>query len=157
MEEIVVRPAAPSDLGVLLKFEQGLIQTERPFDSAIRTGDNVHYYDLESLIASADAEVVVAEIDGEIIGSGYARIESSEAYLRHRQHSYLGFMYVVLERRGIGVNKKIVQTLEKWSASKGVSELRLEVYCGNAAAIRAYEKAGYTGHVLEMRKGLAED
>jgi len=157
MREIVVRPAASTDLGVLLKFEQAMIEAERPFDSTIRTGDSVRYYDLEDLIASADAEIVVAEIDGEVIGSGYARIESSKAYLKHRQHSYFGFMYVVPEHRGKGVNKKIVDVLEAWSASRGVSELLLEVYVENAAAIRAYEKSGYTRHILEMRKGLTEN
>ena len=157
MREIVVRPAAPTDLGVLLKFEQAMIEAERPFDSTIRTEGDVRYYDLEALISSTDAEIVVAEIDSEIIGSGYARIESSKAYLNHRQHSYLGFMYVVPEHRGKGVNKRIVEVLESWSAARGVSAVQLEVYVENAAAIRAYEKSGYTRHILEMRKGLTEN
>ena len=157
MGEMLIRPAVLADLDVLLEFEQAMIEAERPFDSGIRTGVDVRYYDLEDLIASADVEIVVAEIDGEVIGSGYARIERSKEYLKHRQHSYLGFMYVVPEHRGKAVNKKIVDVLEAWSASKGVSELLLEVYVENAAAIRAYEKSGYTRHVIEMRKGLTED
>jgi GNAT superfamily N-acetyltransferase len=157
MQEIVIRPAVLTDLDVLLKFEQAVIEAERPFDNTISTGADVRYYDLEGLIVLPDAEIVVAEIGHEIIGCGYARIEDSKAYLKHRKHSYLGFMYVVPEHRGEGVNKKIVEVLEAWSASKGVSELRLEVYVENAAAIRAYEKTGYTGNVLEMRKGLTEN
>ena len=156
MDEIFIRPAVLADLGVLLKLEQAMIEAERPFDGAIRTEGDVRYYDLEKLISTADAEIVVAEIDGETIGCGYARIEGSKAYFKHRQHSYLGFMYVVAEHRGKGVNRKIVEVLEAWSASKGVSELQLEVYVENAAAIRAYEKSGYVGHVLEMRKRLTE-
>jgi GNAT superfamily N-acetyltransferase len=157
MGEIVIRPATLSDLGVLLEFEQAMIETERPFDSSIRTGEDVRYYDLEALIASSDAELVVAEIGGELIGSGYARIESSDAYFRHRQHSYLGFMYVVPEHRGKGVNKKILEALETWSAAKGVMEMRLEAYIENAAAIRAYEKSGYVVNIVEMRKRLVEN
>ena len=65
-------------------------------------------------------------------------------------------MYVVPEHRGKGVNRKIVEVLETWSAARGVTELRLEVYVENAAAILAYDKSGYVGHVLEMRKGLTE-
>ena len=154
MGEITVRPAARTDLGVLLKFEQAMIEAERPFDSTIRSGDDVRYYDLKALIASPDAELVVAEIAGEISGSGYARIESSKAYRKHRKHSYLGFMYVVPEHRGKGVNKRIVEALESWSASKGVTEMRLEVYVNNGAAIRAYEKTGYSANILEMRKTI---
>jgi len=66
-------------------------------------------------------------------------------------------MYVVPEHRGKGVNKRIVEVLESWSAARGVSAVQLEVYVENAAAIRAYEKSGYTRHILEMRKGLTEN
>ena len=65
-------------------------------------------------------------------------------------------MYVVPEHRGKGVNRKIVEALEQWSISKGVLEMRLEVYTNNVAAIKAYEKAGFTGHMLEMRMALSE-
>src|SRR5688572_23279576 len=115
MDQVLVRPAELTDLELLLRFEQAIIESERPFDETIRIGDDVHYYDLEALIASPDAEVVVAEVDSEVIGSGYARIERSEPYLRHRQHSYLGFMYVVPEHRGKGIIKKIIEALEAWS------------------------------------------
>jgi GNAT superfamily N-acetyltransferase len=154
MSEVMIRPARLTDLDTLLAFEQAIIEAERPFDETIRTGDDVHYYDLSDLIESPDAEVVVAESDSEIIASGYARIEESEKYLKHPRHSYLGFMYVVPEHRGKGINKLIVDSLESWSLSKGVPEMQLEVYAENAAAIRAYEKAGYSGLILQMRKAL---
>ena len=154
MDQLIIRTADLGDLDVLLGFEQGIIQNERPFDETIRSGDDVHYYDLEHLISSPEAELVVAEIGGEVIGSGYAFIESSEQYLKHRRHSYLGFMYVVPEHRGKGVNKKIIAALEGWSVSRGVTEMQLEVYVENVGAIRAYERSGYTGLILQMRKGL---
>ncbi len=156
MDQVNIRTAKPSDLSVLLTFEQAIIESERPFDETIRSGDDVHYYDLESLISSPDAEVVVAELGPKIIGSGYARIETSDPYLKHREHSYLGFMYVVPEHRGKGINKKIIAALESWSLSKGVTEMQLEVYVENSAAIRAYEKSGYTGLILQMRRELTE-
>src|SRR5262245_14432995 len=141
--EFTIRPATPDDLEVLLAFEQEIIETERPFDDTIRTGDDVHYYDLEALIASPEAELVVAEFNGEVIGSGYGRIKPSEPYFKHEKHSYLGFMYVVPEHRGRGANKKIVQALESWSRSQGVTEMQLEVYADNVTAVKAYEKSGY--------------
>ena len=154
MDESVIRRAVAGDLESLLGFEQAIIETERPFDSTIRTSDDIHYYDLEALIASPDAEVVIAQLGSKIIGSGYARVESSDPYLKHPRHSYLGFMYVLPEHRGKGVNRKIIGALEAWSLSRGVTEMRLEVYADNTAAIRAYEKSGYRGLILQMRRGL---
>jgi len=157
MDQVIIRQATLPDLPILLEFEQAVIESERPFDETIRSGPDVHYYDLEALLSSPDAEVVVAEIGSEIIGSGYAGIETSEPYLKHREHSYLGFMYVVPEHRGKGINKKIVAALETWTLSRGVTEMQLEVYAENAAAIRAYEKSGYTGLILQMRRELTEE
>jgi GNAT superfamily N-acetyltransferase len=157
MEQVTFRRANLDDLERLLSFEQAIIEAERPFDETIRTGPDVRYYDLEGLITSADAEVLVAESNSQIIGSGYARIEGSDTYLTHSEHSYLGFMHVVPEYRGKGVNKKIIQALEAWTLAQGVTEMQLEVYAANAAAIRAYEKSGYSRLIITMRKGLGED
>lgn len=156
MEQVTIRSASLSDLEQLFVFEQAIIETERPFDATIRDGVGVRYYDLEALLSSPDAEVVVAEAGVEMIGSGFARIERSESYLKHDEHSYLGFMYVVPGHRGKGINQKIIAALEAWSLSKGVTEMQLEVYCDNAAAIQAYEKSGYSRLILTMRKGLVQ-
>ena len=157
MDQVIVRRADLDDLEQLLAFEQAMIEAERPFDETIRHGDDVHYYDLEALISSPEAEVLVAELGSEIVGSGYARLEVSEAYLDHDQHSYLGFMYVVPEHRGKGINRMIITALEAWTLSQGVREMQLEVYTENVAARKAYEKSGYSGLLLTMRKDLAED
>lgn len=154
MKELIVRPAVLNDIDVLLEFERGMIEAEQPFDDAIRTDEAVRYYDLEEMIVPPHIELVVAELDSELIGCGYARIEDSKPYLKHRQHAYLGFMYVAPEHRGKGVNKRIIEALEQWSASQGVTEMRLEVYTNNPSAIRAYEKCGYSGYLLDMRKSL---
>ena len=142
------------DLVVLLHFEQAMIAAERPFDPAISAKGDIRYYDLEQLLGSADVELVVAEADGAIIGCGYARIEASKAFLRHERHSYLGFMYVLPEYRGKGVNKAVLDALEKWSVSHGINVMQLEVYSQNSPAIRAYEKAGFNSTVIEMRKNM---
>jgi len=154
MENITIRRANLDDLDLLLAFEQAMIEAERPFDETIRSGNDVHYYDLEGLISSPDAEVLVAELDSEIIGSGYARLEKAESYLKQAKHSYLGFMYVVPEHRGKGVNKIIVEGLEDWSRSMGITEMQLEVYAEYIAARKAYEKSGYNELILTMRKSL---
>jgi len=154
MEEVTIRRAERRDLDRLLEFEQAIIETERPFDVTIRDGEDVHYYDLAELVALPNAYVVVAEVDSKIVGSGYARIDESEPYLKHRKHSYLGFMYVMPEHRGKGVNKKVVDALEAWSRSQGVTEIRLEVYDANDPAMRAYEKSGYEKLTVWMRKSL---
>jgi hypothetical protein len=93
MEQITTRKAQLSDLEILLSFEQGIIKAERPFDPTLKDGE-IHYYDIGWMITAPHIAVIVAEINGELIGSAYARIEDSKIYLKHPKHAYLGFMYV---------------------------------------------------------------
>lgn len=147
---IIIRKATLADVRALRCFEQGVIQVERPFDVAIADGP-IQYYDIEGMIAADHIEVVVAEYNGEVVGSGYARIENARPYLRFTRYAYLGFMYVVPEHRGKGINQKIIEALKQWAAECGVTELQLEVYCGNVSAIRAYEKIGFAKLLITMR------
>ena len=156
MSESKIRKASLLDLEQLLAFEQDLIKTERPFDPTVKP-DPVNYYDLPAMITSPRIEVVVAEINNRIIASGYARIDKSQPFLKHEYHAYLGFMYVLPEYRGRGINKKIIDALKNWAASQNISEFRLEVYHDNVPAINAYEKFGFKKHMLEMRFNLNDE
>jgi GNAT superfamily N-acetyltransferase len=150
---ITIRKATEADLDILYRFEQGIVETERPFDCTLKNGI-IHYYDLKELIHSDNARVIVAEEEGEISGSGYAEIRGAKDYLDHSRYVHLGFMFTVPSARGKGINKKILDELITWSRSKGIEEIRLEVYAKNVVAKQAYEKFGFKEHMLEMRLGL---
>ena len=153
IDKIIIRKASLKDLDTLLRFEQGVINAERPSDSTLKDG-LIHYYDIEEMIIASHIELLVAELDNHVIGSGYARIENSKPYLKHKRHAYLGFMYVDPGQRGKGVSKKIIERLKQWSISQDITEIRLDVYYNNLTAIRAYEGAGFAKHMIEMRMGL---
>ncbi|MBD2767154.1 GNAT family N-acetyltransferase [Hymenobacter sp. BT664] len=153
MKQLLIRKATRADLPILLEFEQAIIEVERQFDPTLALA-NVSYYDLAGMIDAPLVELLVAEINGEVIGSGYARLEESKIYLKHQRHAYLGFMYVVPSQRGQGVNQQIIAALSRWTVARNVHEQRLDVYHDNQAAIRAYEKAGFRRHLTEMRRGL---
>lgn len=153
MQKITIRKARSNDLEKLLAFEQGIIAAERPFDPTLKQ-EKIHYYNIEKMISASHIEVLVAEIDSEVIGSGYARIETAKPYLNHERYAYLGFMFTDLNHRGIGVNSKIIAALKDWCRSQNIFELRLDVYNDNASAIKAYEKVGFKKHLINMRIGL---
>jgi GNAT superfamily N-acetyltransferase len=156
MEDLIVRKAELNEINVLYDFEQGIVASERPFDSTLKTGE-IHYYDLRNLISSPDAEVLVAVVGETIVGSGFADIRRADDYLRHERYAHLGFMYVKPEYRGRGVIQAILGALKKWSLARGVAEMRLEVYDANRSAVKAYEKAGFMPHILKMRMEVQEE
>jgi ribosomal protein S18 acetylase RimI-like enzyme len=146
------REAVLDDLDDLYRIEQKVIEAERPFNASIKAGKTT-YYDIEKLILESHSCLIVAEDGGEITGTGYAQIRASKESLQHDSHSYLGFMYVSPAHRGKGINGKIVDILIAWSHTRGVKEHYLDVYAGNASAIRAYEKIGFQACLVEMKLG----
>ena len=153
MQRIVLRSATSEDLDSLRRFQAGVIDAERPFDPTLQEG-NIAYYDIPWLIAADHVQFLVAQIDEELVGCGFARIDSSKPYLKHAEHAYLGLMFVVPRYRGLGINGRILEGLKQWCRERNVAELRLEVYHGNQAAVNAYAKAGFTAHIVEMRMAL---
>ena len=156
MDEIKIRKATLNDLEQLLVFEQELIKFERAFDPTVKA-DPVNYYDLKGMLTAPHIEVAVAEVNNKLIASGYARIERSKPFLKYSDHAYLGFMYVLPEYRGKGINKKIIDHLKSWAAAQNIIEFRLEVYYDNVSAIQAYKKIGFSSYSLEMRYNLGDE
>ena len=146
----IIRIATLKDLTVLLGFEQGVIAAERPFDPTIKEG-KIIYYDISELITSPNSEVFVAEIENEIVASGYAKIKTDRHYLKHEKQGYLGFMYVSEDHRGKQLNKHIIDALLQWCKSRNIFEIRLDVYHDNFPALNAYQKVGFKKHMINMR------
>lgn len=150
IQPINIRSATLEDLPHLLKFEQGIIFAERPFDETLLSG-TFHYYDLAERIRDPDAEVVVAEYNGTLVAGGSVIIKKGNTYNTFDKYAFLGFMYVEPAYRGRGINSLIIEKLMEWSKKKGLKEIRLQVYSDNIPAIKAYEKVGFKKILTEMR------
>jgi len=148
--KVNIRKAKLSDMDTLLEFEQGVITTERPFDESLKD-EKITYYDLEKLMSDENAQLLVAEHEGELVASGYALIKKSEPFEKYEYFSYLGFMFVTPKYRRKGINKQIIDSLIQWSKSKGIIEIRLNVFLENHSAVSAYEKLGFSQTAVKMR------
>ena len=148
--KVEIRKAVEAEIEFLLSFEKGIIAAERPYDNTLKEGQ-IHYYDLIELIRSEHAEVLIAVVSNEIVGSGYAKILQAKPYQKFSQYAYLGFMYVKPEFRGQGIIQKIIDGLISWAKDQKLTEVRLEVYNQNTSAKEAYLKAGFSPNLLEMR------
>ncbi len=150
-----IRKAEIKDLNTLKEFEQEIIKFERPFDPNLKQ-DPITYYDLSELIQREDAQVLVATVDGELVGSGYALIKNSMPYKKPEQYAYLGFMYVSPKFRGQRINGKIIDGLMAWAKEKKITEIQLDVYAENEIALNAYKKRGFKPDLLKMRMNIGE-
>ena len=150
---ILLREATLDDLSILLEFEKKLIEYERNFTPNLKKTD-FNYYNLKSYILNPEVSVVVAEEKNKLIASGYALIRDNKLYKIPDKLIFLGFMYVVPEFRGKGINKKILDYLIAWGKNKGLNEFQLTVYAQNESAIKAYKKSGFSFETITMRLNI---
>lgn len=149
----LLREATLDDLSTLLEFEKRLIEYERDFMPNLKKSD-FNYYNLKSYIKDPEISVVVAEEKNKLIASGYALIKDNKIYKTPEKLIFLGFMYVIPEFRGEGVNKMILDYLIAWGKNKGLNEFQLTVYAQNESAIKAYKKSGFSFETITMRINL---
>ncbi|MBN3495853.1 GNAT family N-acetyltransferase [Vibrio neptunius] len=152
---LIIRKAKVDEISRLLELEQCVIDAERPYNSSLKE-KSAYYYDIERLISCHNSHLLVAEVDNEIVGTGYAQIRNSKPSLEHEQHCYLGFMYVSPNYRGQGINFKLVSKLIDWSKRRRIFDFYLDVYADNDSAVKAYEKVGFKGELLEMKLCLTK-
>jgi GNAT superfamily N-acetyltransferase len=81
---------------------------------------------------------LVAEADGAAAGLAWARLDAGDASLVN-----LFQMWVAPEARGRGVATALLEAATGWARARGARALQLGVVCGNDAARRLYEHAGF--------------
>jgi len=154
-KDILIRQAVNADLPKLAEFLQHLVHAERPFDVTLKDGE-IFYYSIEEFISDPKSELLVIDFNNQIIGCGYAQIRQAKPYQKHEFFGYLGFMFIDPEFRGKGLNNLLIDRLKKWVLSQGITEVRLEVYHDNEAAVNAYKKAGFKPILTTMRCDISE-
>lgn len=149
---IAFRTATEADIPLLREFEQKLINHERSVEPTVKKEVPLTYYDIPKMLTETDKVLMlIAEVDGEPAGCGFARIRPSENCYTYSQHGYLGLIYVEESQRGQNVGGKIIDKLVEWLHEHNINDVILRVYAANVSAVKAYEKYGFAHYVHEMK------
>lgn len=81
---------------------------------------------------------LVAEISGSAAGMAWAKVDASDPGRIH-----LFQVWVAPEARGHGVAAALLDAAIAWARSRHARTMQLGVVCGNDAARRLYERAGF--------------
>jgi putative acetyltransferase len=145
MSSITVREATPNDAAALLAHLKALaaepdINIPLAADEITTTLEQEKAL-LADIAASARAIMLVAEVDGAIVGELSLKAISSRRAVSHV--ATLG-MSVAQAWRGKGVGRALLTDALEWAPSAGIKRIELYVYVRNAPAIALYEKLGFT-------------
>ena len=84
---------------------------------------------------SRRVKVLVAELEGEVVGFAIA--------YKNRDRAYIDYLAVDPRYRGLGVGSTLLKSLEELLAVEGVREVSLSVKSGNLPALQFYIRNGY--------------
>ena len=132
-----IRPAVPADVPLILALIRGLAAYEHLEHEVVADEAAIH----ETLFgATASAETVIAERDGEPVG--FALFHHNVSTFLGKRGLYLEDLYVRPSMRGSGLGTMILKHLAALAVERECGRFEWSVLDWNENAIRFYEKAG---------------
>jgi len=128
---------SPDAFGSTLEFE--------------RQHSDAHWAERLSSGAASGWSLPLAAVDGnQLVGLVWGRIDPSEPWTAH-----VFQMWVAPERRGLGIGKALLDSVAAWAKEAKARHLELRVTCGDTAATRLYDRAGFKafGDPEPLRRG----
>jgi RimJ/RimL family protein N-acetyltransferase len=141
--QLTVRPAVESELDAVVNIlwsvagEGRWVGTELPFDRRERR----RLY--ERMMHSSAGTVVVAEVDGRIVGQASVQVASYGV-------ADLG-MAILDGYRGRGIGTALLTAAIEWAAGTGSHKMSLEVWPHNQAGLALYRKLGFVEEGRKVR------
>jgi phosphinothricin acetyltransferase len=135
MGTVSVRAAQGSDADVIASiYNEGIAEREATFETEPRHAD-----DFRERIASGRYPLLVAELDGQLVGwAGLAAYSQRTAYAGIAECS----IYVASSARGRGVGSELCRQLAEESERLGFYKLLGKVFPENAACVRMVGRCG---------------
>ena len=130
MSAITIHPISPYQEDV-----KEMIRLLDQYQQELYPAESNHLDSLETL-AEANCKLMGAFKDEKLVGIGAAKIMDNYGELKR--------FYVPTENRGQGIAEKIIAELEKWLIQRQIKKSCLETGIHQHAAIRFYEKLGYS-------------
>jgi ribosomal protein S18 acetylase RimI-like enzyme len=156
-ESLKIRPATPADTEAIGRLGALLVQTHHDFDQArfIAASPQTQYgYGsfLGSQLNKNDIVILVAELDGGVVGYSYAGVEGHDYMSLRGPAGVLHDIIVDPNSRGHGIGRKLLEATIAELSSRGAPRVVLSTAERNEAAQRLFTKAGFRRTMIEMTR-----
>ena len=99
---------------------------------------------LKRLLQDPARPIFIAEMDGQVAGYAFCILQEAKnnPVLRDRKVLYIDDLCVDEGHRGQGIASRLYDHVCAYAREIGCQAVTLNVWCGNASAMRFYEKCG---------------
>jgi ribosomal protein S18 acetylase RimI-like enzyme len=147
MPSIIIRKAKLKEVGEISKLHKKLAEYHHRLDNFYSSKINSKRY-----IRKVIKQILVAELEGKIVGFIIFRIKKHPAYSEKITH--ISDLYVDEKYRKLGIGKKLVEEIIKLSKSKKVKYITITVHCKNEIGLKFWKKLGFEEYSKNMRLKL---
>ena len=159
---MVIRTAQKGDRAALSRLGELLVRTHYEFDRnrfLAPTPGTAHGYGsfLASLLDDADVVVLVAEVDGEVVGYAYGSMEGHDWMNLRGPAGALHDILVDPAHRGTGIGARLLAAIVQSLEERGAPRVVLSTAFQNETAQRLFEAAGFRPTMIEMTRESARD
>ncbi|WP_164014789.1 GNAT family N-acetyltransferase [Pyxidicoccus trucidator] len=158
---VTLRPAKPSDEPALGRMGAALARLHHDLDPQrfmlpedVESG---YRWWLGREAKKKDAVVIVAELDGEVVGYAYGRVEAVDWNALLDRSGGFHDIWVEEKGRRAGVGALLAEELMKRLTALGVPRVVLHVAAKNAPAQRMFAKLGWRPTMVEMTREAPAD
>jgi ribosomal protein S18 acetylase RimI-like enzyme len=157
----VIRPARQDDLPELGRLGARLVEEHHAFDPQrfieATTGTPEGYAAfLGSHLKSTDVLVLVAELDGLVVGYAFAALEGVDYLSLRGPAAVLHDLIVAPDRRGHGIGRLLLEAMVAELQAWGAPRIVLFTAARNEPAQRLFGRFGFRRTMIEMTCELKE-
>ena len=151
----IIRPAESRDLDALGRMGASLMRTHYLFDAqrflSPDEGAEAGYSSfLASQLDDSDTVVMVAEVDGDVVGYVYAGVEPLSWKELRDEAGFIHDLLVSDDARNTGVGQQLLDAAIAWLTQRGMPRVMLWTAAPNTGAQRLFERRGFRSTMVEM-------
>ena len=108
--------------------------------------------DLAALLEDRDRPILIADLDGSVAGYAFCILQLTQdnPVLCDRKVLYIDDICVDACKRGRGIASQLYRRVLEFARELGCHAVTLNVWCGNANAMKFYEKCGMKPQKIGM-------
>jgi GNAT superfamily N-acetyltransferase len=141
-----VRSASVRDLEAVLQLRLSLLREhpDHPIYGRLRPDVSARARELYTTQLRSTLECIfLAELDGDVVGILRCVESIGSPLLEPARYAYVSSVYVSPSARRQGVLRALLRAAERWSAARGLDQMRLHNVAGSADAEGAWSALGF--------------
>lgn len=148
----LLRQATAEDLTKIQPLWEALYRHQSEHGMLLRLPENAYETWLQSIapFLGRFANVVVAELNGEIIAFVAGRVRALPPYFGSSTVGAISEVFVSESHRSGGIGRKLLAFALEWYKEQQIARVELQVVAGNPDGIRFYRQLGWHEELLQM-------